>query len=61
MVVDAARDWREAQCAYPHDSDKYDREGENCFYDNHVESCPCEAARQDLIAALNKLDMVDPR
>jgi len=31
-----------------------------CFGENHREDCPVELARQDLIAALNKLDMVDP-
>ena len=60
LVVDCARKWRETPCAYPNDSDKFFEE-DQCFYDNHLENCPSELARQDLIAALNKLDMLDPR
>lgn len=62
MVVDCARAWREARCTSPGRCHDHCEAGHDyCDGDNHLESCPCELARQDLIAALNKLDMVDPR
>lgn len=60
QVIDCARKWRETPCSFPHDSDKFFEE-DQCFYDNHLENCPSELARQDLVASLDKLDMVERR
>lgn len=49
LVVDCARAWRETPCSSPG----------VCLGENHVEACTAELARQDLIAALDKLDLVE--
>lgn len=59
LVIECARGWREAPCSFPFQFGI--TTGDYCYGENHIEECPCERARQDLIAALNKLEMVDPR
>lgn len=48
-LADAVVAWRDSTCAYqwPARSTKY---GECCVGDNHLEACPCEVARQNVLA-----------
>lgn len=55
----AVRDWRSSRCSSPADwrqGEPRRRDGaEACDGDNHLENCAVEIARQDLLAAHNKL------
>ncbi len=54
-VIDAVKAWREAVCSWPR-IPAFSKG--RCDGDNHVMECPCEVARQDLLAAHNKLEQV---
>lgn len=56
-IAEAVVDWRNAVCVSPQTapSDPTHKE-EECLGDNHLEECPCEVARQDLLDALNRLE-----
>lgn len=48
-LIDAVKTWREVPCARQID-------GERCDGDNHLMECPVERARQDILAAHNKVE-----
>lgn len=50
-LIDAVKAWREAQCVRQLD-------GELCDGDNHLMECPIERARQDILAAHNKVEQL---
>jgi hypothetical protein len=50
-LIDAVKAWREAQCTRQLD-------GELCDGDNHLMECPIERARQDILAAHNKVEQL---
>ena len=50
-LIDAVKAWREAQCARQLGS-------ELCDGDNHLMECPIERARQDILAAHNKVEQL---
>lgn len=52
QLIEAIGAWRNAECF-----DRNGRDG-NCDGDNHGEECPVEMARQDILAASNKVDML---
>jgi len=55
QLIDAVKAWRETPCLYAHPPG---RDGELCDGDNHLEECPVERARQDLLAAHNKVEQL---
>ena len=60
-VILMVRAWRDAVCTTQAVIKNGIRWTEDrCDGENHLMECPCEVARQDLIAAHNKLLMVDP-
>jgi len=58
QLIDAVKEWREVECSYASSSGKSDAEGEFCDGDNHLIGCPVEAARQDILAAHNKVEQL---
>ena len=46
--------WRSAQCQNLTIRDQ-DARWDMCVSENHIETCPCELALQDLIATHNKM------
>lgn len=53
-VTLAAVAWRDAKCPYQNNRGTLpDGRNDWCDGDNHREDCPCEIARQDLIAAVD--------
>lgn len=61
QVIDCARAWREVKCLYSHAYPPGRSDDSLCVGENHLEECPSELARQDLVASLDKLDMVERR
>ena len=58
QLIDAVKEWRVAVCPYASGSGKTDAEGESCNGDNHLMACPVERARQDILAAHNKVEQL---
>jgi hypothetical protein len=58
QLIDAVKEWREAACPYARGSVKSDEDGESCDGDNHLMECPVERARQDILAAHNKVEQL---
>ncbi len=63
QLIDAVKTWREAPCLYAR---RYPpgRAGDDdalCVGDNHLMECPVESARQDLLAAHNKVEQLRAR
>ena len=57
QLIDAVKEWREARCS--------NRPGtfglttsQECHGDNHQEDCRVERARQDILAAHNKVEQL---
>ena len=57
QLIDAVKQWREAICPYPSPPAGADAD-EVCDGDNHVMECPVERARQDILAAHNKVEQL---
>ena len=55
QLIDAVKEWRQAICPYPRPPAGAD---ELCDGDNHAMECPVERARQDIIAAHNKVEQL---
>ena len=55
QLIDAVKEWREATCLY---AQPPGLDGELCDGDNHVMDCPVERARQDILAAHNKVEQL---
>lgn len=58
QLIDAVKAWREARCL---NADVPFVDGHRtvpCDGDNHVEECPSEIARQDILAAHNKVELL---
>jgi len=55
QLIDAIKAWREASCLYARPPG---HDGELCDGDNHLEECPVERARQDLLAAHDKVEQL---
>jgi len=56
QLIDAVKAWREASCLY-HVGTR-GRDGDLCDGDNHLMECPIERARQDILAAHNKVEQL---
>ena len=56
QLIDSVKEWREAPCLYQVGTLK--RDGEMCDGDNHLMECPIERARQDILAAHNKIEQL---
>lgn len=54
-LIDAVKAWREAMCLY---AQPPGFDGELCDGDNHLMECPIERARQDILAAHNKVEQL---
>lgn len=54
-VCDAVKAWRDARCQYRRPIMGHD---DVCIGENHLENCPCEGARQDLLAAHDALEQL---
>ena len=56
QLIDAVKEWREARCtgATPLGL----RFSQECDGDNHAMECPVERARQDILAAHNKVEQL---
>jgi hypothetical protein len=60
QLIDAVKAWREAPCLYAR-AYPPGRAGDDdslCDGDNHLMECPVERARQDIIAAHNKVEQL---
>jgi hypothetical protein len=55
-LITAVKEWREATCLYQVGTRQ--RDGEMCDGDNHLMECPIERARQDILAAHNKIELL---
>jgi hypothetical protein len=56
-LIDAVKAWREARCLFEGATPpRKTPVPELCFGDNHLEECPVERARQDLLAAHNRVE-----
>ena len=55
QLIDAVKVWREAVCFAP---SRGDPAPGFCDGDNHLMECPVESARQDILAAHNKVDQL---
>lgn len=60
QLIEAVKAWREATCLYAR---RYPpgRKGDDdslCDGDNHLMECPVERARQDILAAHNKVEQL---
>ena len=62
-LIECVRKWRETPCSSPRVGQPHPGNPDDRFCDgeNHVEGCAVEAARQDLLAAADHLDMVEGR
>lgn len=56
QLIDAVKAWREAPCLYQGGTRQ--RDGDLCDGDNHLMECPIERARQDILAAHNKVEQL---
>ena len=54
QLIDSVKEWREAICPFPRPPAGADAD-ELCDGDNHAMECPVERARQDILAAHNKV------
>ena len=57
QLIDSVKEWREAICPYPKPPPGSD-DDEVCDGDNHTMACPVERARQDILAAHNKVEQL---
>lgn len=59
-LIDAVKAWREAPCLYARTYPPGRAIGDDslCDGDNHLMECPVERAREDLIAAHNKVEQL---
>jgi hypothetical protein len=61
-LAKAVKAWTDAKCAHPNDyKPGWDERSDLCDADNHVEDCPVELARQDVLAASAKIPTLDPK
>jgi hypothetical protein len=60
QLIDAVKAWRETRCLYARAYPPGHAIGDDslCVGDNHLEECPVESARQDLIASHNKVEQL---
>lgn len=59
QLIDAVKEWRGAICMKPAPKgSSWHPDGDYCVGDNHLEECPVERARQDIIAAHNKVEQL---
>ena len=57
QLIDAVKEWREARCAFGPGTFGL-TPSQECDGDNHQEECPVERARQDILAAHNKVEQL---
>ena len=55
QLIDAVKEWRASTCSY---AQPPGLDGEQCAGDNHLMECPVERARQDILAAHNKVEQL---
>jgi hypothetical protein len=55
QLIDAVKAWRAAPCLYARPPGL---NGELCDGDNHIMECPVEQAREDILAAHNKVEQL---
>ena len=55
QLIDSVKEWREATCLY---AQPPGLDGDLCDGDNHLMECPIEHARQDILAAHNKVEQL---
>lgn len=55
QLIDAVKNWREAVCT-TQTTGGFGEDG--CNGDNHLMECPVERARQDILAAHNKVEQL---
>jgi len=60
QLIDAVKAWRETPCLYAraYPPGRVSGDDSLCDGDNHLEECPVERARQDLLAAHNKVEQL---
>ena len=58
QLIDAVKAWREAPCLYAKAYPPGQTSDDLCDGDNHLMECPVERARQDVIAAHNKVEQL---
>lgn len=60
QLIEAVKAWREERCLYAraYPPGRAGSDDSLCDGDNHLEECPVECARQDLIAAHNKVEQL---
>ena len=58
QLIDAVKAWREATCLFARGDTSRRGVAERCDGDNHLMECPVEAARQDILAAHNKVEQL---
>ena len=58
QLIDAVKAWREAPCLYARTYPPGSGGDALCEGDNHLMECPVERARQDILAAHNKVEQL---
>ena len=58
QLIDAVKAWREATCLFAGATPPRRGVPELCDGDNHLMECPVERARQDILAAHNKVEQL---
>ncbi len=58
QLIDAVKAWREATCLYARAPGQSGDDAARCDGDNHLMECPVECARQDILAAHNKVEQL---